>query len=197
MNALTVQGRRFVMAYCGEARGNATLAAQKAGIGGTYSAQANRASVLLRDPAIISAVEAWMESYGLTPAQLTASIADLAQVNPGPFFEISSDGKLQLKEKISPDEWEAHKHWIKAIRTDEKGKVVDIELHNSMEARRELAKIHKLYSDAPLFALQLHLHQIPDTELLKQLAEARAEEDRTIPGARAALPPGGPVAVVG
>lgn len=188
---LTLMTRRFVLAYVGEARGNGTLACKIAGIEGTYAVRASRASTMLQDSQVREAIDAWMQAYGMSAAELTWGIADLIKANLGPFVEWQADGSLLVK---VPDEdtWEAHKHWIREIETDPAtGKVTRLVLHNSMEARREYAKIMKLYTDAPIFVFTQQVQKMPDDVLLKQLAEARSEETRML-----GLPAGGPVAEV-
>lgn len=189
--ACTPQEQKFVMNYVGKARGNATLAAQLAGIGGGYSAQASRASIMLRAPHVRKAVEAWMEAYAMSAIELTWRVKDMTYANVGPFTQWQSDGTPIIK---APDEetWEAHKHWIKSIKCDPKtGKVIDLELHDPMVAQRELAKILKLYSDAPIIALAVYARQLSDEELLQQIAEARAKDGEVFPpSSPQSLPPG-------
>lgn len=191
---LSILTRNFVMAYVGEARGNGTLAAKLAGIVSTStSTLASRACIMLQDPLVRAAIDAWMQAFAMTASELTASITDLVAANMGPFIKWNADGSLEVKVPTD-DDWEAHKHWIKELETDPKsGKVVRIQLHDSMGARRELAKILKLYSDQPIFQLHLHLQQMTDDQLLAELESARAEEGGG-PGGRG-LPPGGPISV--
>lgn len=174
---LNIQEYQFVCAYVGRARGNGTLAAQIAGIGGGYASQASRASILLQLPHVRRALDAWMQAFGMTAAELTWQLKDLCDINMGPFVQWQADGTLQLK---TPDEetWQAHRHWIKEIETDPKsGKIMRVQLHDAMVARKEMAKILKLYSDAPIFLFHMHLQQLSDAELLQQLSEARSEAD--------------------
>lgn len=199
LHACSVQERKFVLAYTSTARGNAVLAAQLAGITGSYAARASQGCMMLQKPQVRAAIDAWMEAYALNATQLTAQFKDLTEVNPGPFVERQADGSLLTK---VPDDitWEAHKHWVKSILCDpETGRVIKLELHDAMAARRELAKILKLYSDAPILALHLHYQQMSDEELLKQWEEARADgihAGSSSPHDTPALPAGGPVAVV-
>lgn len=177
LQACTPLQRRFITHYCGRARGNGSLAAKLAGLvkaGAHPVTVASRASQLLKEPKVRVAVEAWMTAYALSGAELTHQLVDLAQANLGPFIEISADGTLRLK--VRDDEaWEAYKHWIKAIKTDPAtGAVIEVVLHDALAARRELAKILKLYSDAPISNFYLTLRNMSDAELMQKLAEARA-----------------------
>lgn len=173
---LNTKERLFVIAYCGKARGNATLASQLAGVGQTYATNASQGSMLLQSPPVRAAIDAWMDAFAVSAAQVTAGIADLAQANVGPFLEYNV-GTQQLTVKVPDAEtWESHKHWVKSVRADaETGRVVHLEVHDALAARRELAKILKLYSDAPIFHFHLHLQQMTDDELLAQLAQAHEQ----------------------
>lgn len=193
---LSVPERRFVVALCGDARGNGSLACVLAGIckpDATRPAKGSKATRLMRDPRIKAAKEAWNDAYALTGTEVTAQIKELTEITPEPFYEVSKDGKLQLKEKIDPQEWERYAHWVKSVRTNEDGRVVGLELHDAFAALRELAKINKLYSDAPQYHFHAHLERMSDEELLRQLAEARAEEALGHGPAQLSLPPGPPV----
>lgn len=176
MAALSVELRRFVFYYCGETRANGTLAAQMVGIGGSYMNRANWASQRLRRADVRAAVNAWMEAFGMTAAEITARVTDIAHVNPGPFTEIDKKGRVQWKKKQDPVEWEAHKHWIKSLKMDADSNVIDVELRDPDAALKELSKINHMYSDAPNYVFNLHLAQMTDTELLRQLEEVYAEE---------------------
>lgn len=177
MKECSPQEQQFVVAYAGRARGNATLAAQMAGIGGSYSAQSSRASTMLRIPRIRSALDAWLEAFCMSAAQLTGQIVDMCQVNMGPFIQRLKDGTLKVR--VPSDEaWEAHKHWIKGITCDPRsGQVIDVQLHDAAAARRDLAKIMKLYSDAPIITLQMQMSRMTDEEILRLASDDDAVDD--------------------
>lgn len=175
LSACTPQEQRFVMYYVGEARGNGTLAAEWAGVGksGGRIMLASRASQMLKTPRVRDAVEAWMIAYAITPAQLTRALADLTEANIGPFAELKSDGTLHVR-VLDADTWEAHKHWIKSIDADpETGRITKLVLHDSMDAYKTLAKIMRLYSDAPIVNLNLSLQRMSDDELIAYLESQR------------------------
>lgn len=170
---LSVAQRRFVVAYCGEANGIGVLACKLAGIGGSYSNRAAKASQMLRDPKVMAARDAWMAAYAMTKAEVTAQFADLARANLGPFVRVNADGSLAIK--MDEDTWEAHKHWIKSVECDpDTGAVTRLVLHDALAARREIAKILKLYSDAPQLNMFLYLQSLPDDEILRRLQEEEA-----------------------
>ena len=170
--ACTPVQRRFVVNYCGPARANGTLAAKLAGITGKYNTIASQASHLLRDERVRKAIEGWMVAYATTPAQLTASLQDLSEANLGPFVEVQANGSLVVK-LPSADVWHAYKHWIKSAECDPKtGRVTHLTLHDPLVAKRELAKILKLYSDAPVVNLSMYLAKLSNDELIRQYEEA-------------------------
>jgi hypothetical protein len=180
LKALPPQQQRFVVNYCGPARGNGTLAAKLAGVKGEYQTVAARASQMLADERVRAAVDAWMTAYALSGAEVTAQLADMAQANFGPFLEFVEDGddpdgggRLVIR-LPDADTWEAYKHWIRAVEADPvTGHVTRVILHDALAAKRELAKILKLYSDAPIFNLTLYLQKLPDAQLMEQLRVAR------------------------
>lgn len=174
LKALTPLEQRFVIEYCGRARGNGTLAATLAGCKGAKPTVATRASQMRHEPQVSAAIEAWMSAHALGATELTAKLIDLADVNPGPFTELQKDGSLKVK-VLDDETWIAHKHWIKQIEVDPKtGTVTRLILHDSTHALRELAKILKLYSEAPQVNFNVYLQQLSDDELMKEWEEARA-----------------------
>lgn len=197
---LSVLERSFVMAYCGEANGNATLAARLAGDTNasddgskSYLALASIGSQYLRRPFIRKAVDAWMQAFALSAAQVTHEWKLLTEVNPRPFFEITPEGKLQLKEKMSKDDWDAYAGWIKEVELDLKsGKVISVKLHDKMTALDKLSKILKLYTDQPIYAFNLYVQALGDSELLKEIDLARVQELEVMDPTSAVkqLPPG-------
>lgn len=167
--------QRFIVKYCGEARGNGALAAKLAGVGrsGGYMMYASRASQMLKEPKVRMAVDAWMTAYAMSAAELTYMLGDLARCNVGPFVELQKNGTLKVKLQNS-GVWEAYQHWVKSVEADPKtGRVTRIHLHDPLAAMRELAKIMKLYSDAPIFNFYLLLQQMRDEELLAELEEQK------------------------
>ena len=222
LGPLTVNERRFVIAYCSECRGNATLSVQRAGLtneGQSYMARAVRGSQLLQQTNIRRAVEAWMQAYAMTAVEATWRVKDMADINPAPFFEITPPtpaqngnqadpgGQLRFKERIDPEDWEAFNHWIKVLEMDPKtGRVTRIELHDRQVAQREINKILKLYSEQPMFSFNLFLQQLSDDQLLRELSQLRSEEPGSDEGEAPPqvgskrrpprLPSGAPVAVV-
>lgn len=178
--------QRFVAAYCGEARGNSSLAARLAGY--TAASAGFHGYSLLKIPQVRKAVDAWMAAYAMSAAELTARIADLAVVHPGPFTKVvmetvtTGKGKQKkttqipvLKYVMTEETWERYQHWVRAIEVDARtGAITKLHLHDAQRAQATLAKILKLYSDQPILTLNLYLQNLSDEGLLDELMKARA-----------------------
>lgn len=173
----TVSERKFVLAYVGEARGNGALAVQLAKLTKTtqhVTTRSARANQFLQVPHVRRAIDVWFETFGITAAQLTAALADLASAHLGPFVTWDPVTKGLKVEVPDAQTWEAHRHWLKSVKVDKKtGMVTDIELHDTVSPKRELAKILKLYSDAPIMNAHFHYHQMTDAELLAEWDEVQ------------------------
>ena len=173
LDACTPLQQAYVMHYCGEARFNGTRAAQLAGITGTYAAQASQSSNWLNELRVRAAIDAWVTAFAWSAAELTARLKDLAEANLGAFLEVDAAGTVRLR-TLTAAEWASHKHWLKHVDVDpETGAVTRMEIHDSLAALRELAKVMKLYTDAPQLNLFLHLQRLSDAELLAELDAAR------------------------
>lgn len=194
--------RRFVMAYCGRAAGNGQLAVKMAGNKSDYGTRASLSSQLLREETVRAAIDAWMTTFALGAAEITARIADLARSNLEPFLEISEPtpavkkgrgkkaqaaikgGAVQLREQTA-ESWARHAHWIKNVEVDPKsGRVTKLQVHDPLKALDLMAKILKLYSDAPQVNLFLYLQSLSDDDLLGEYERAVTEAGGALPTAR-------------
>lgn len=171
LDGLQPKLQRFVAAYCGEAHGNGALAAKIAGCPPTAAPQ--QAHDFLTRPQVRAAVDAWMTAYAMSAAELTHRIGDLAEANVGPFVT-HDPATNELFYQVTPDNWERYKHWIKEMDFNSKGKVTRLVLHDVQRAQATLAKILKLFSDAPIVNLTLYLAKLSDADLMKELQTARA-----------------------
>jgi len=188
--------RKFVVHYCTAARGNALLAAKMAGLALTqkYNKDKERkASELaqftyrwIHSTRIRKAINAWLEAFALGGVELTKQLADAALANVGPFVRRNRNGSLSIHVDSDFD-WDAHKHWIKEVETNKDGVVTRVAVVDPMQARRELAKIMKLYSDQPILALNLYLQSMSDEAILSRLNELKAL-NQAASGDRAQLP---------
>ena len=171
--ACTPQQRVYVIHYCGEARRNQTLAAKLAGVPGSYHAQASTASGWMTDPNVRAAIEAWMDAFALSASEITHALADHAGAHLGPFVKVRRNGQLEVQVK-DDQTWQKYRHWVKAIECDpDTGRVIKVILHDRLTAMREMAKILKLYSEAPQLNMNFYA-QMSDEELYRELEEARA-----------------------
>lgn len=172
LEALAPGQRAFVEAYCGAARGNGLAAAKMAGYtGANDQVLMVTASMLLRHAKVRVAIQAWMNAFSLSAVELTQMITDMCFVNPGPFTRITADGKVEWH--VTPEAWEAHKHWVKGIIIDHETGKTTLLLHDARGAQRDLAKINKLYSDAP--NINFIFARLTDQELLQQAEEERRQ----------------------
>jgi len=170
---LTPLEQRFIVYYCEQANGNGTLAAELAGVSGDYATRSVRASQILREPRVRKARDAWMTAFALSAAEVTAEMASLATANLGPFVECAEDGTLTVKVRSAQD-WEAYKSWVKAFEADPKtGRITKLQLHDRHAALRDLAKILKLFSDAPQLSLQVYLRSMSDDQVAAAWEEAQ------------------------
>lgn len=189
----TPQQRLFVMAYCGRAERNGQLAMKLAGSGGDYGTRASMASQFLRDEFVRAAVDAWMTTFALGASEITARIADLARSSLEPFLEIEPvtpgtkkrkgkratrvalGGTIKLRAQTD-ESWARHAHWIKHVEVDPKtGRIVKLQVHDPLRALDLMAKILKLYSDAPQVNMFLYLQSLSDDDLLGEYERAARE----------------------
>lgn len=163
----TPQQRRFVMAYCGRAAGNGTLAIQLAGGKGDYGSRAAAASDTLKDPNVQAARDAWMTAYALGAAEITFRLADMTRCSLEPFLENGPSGAVQLRGQTD-ESWARYAHWIKSVEVDPKTRrVTKLQVHDPYRALELMAKILKLHSDAPQINTFLYLQSLSDEELLQ------------------------------
>lgn len=193
--------RRFVMAYCSRAAGNGQLAVKLAGNKSEYGTRASLASQLLRQETVRAAVDAWMTTFALGAAEITARIADMARSNLEPFLEIepqvttkkgrgkkatstTTGGGIKLRAQTD-ESWARHAHWIKNVEVDPKsGRITKLQVHDPLKALDLMAKILKLYSDAPQVNLFLYLQSLSDDDLLGEYERAVQEAGGTMQSAR-------------
>lgn len=233
LEPLTPYERKFVQLYCGDCHGNQTAAVQKLRTkiqprkrsgGGraatkglkhvSYATAASMGSQLLMRPHVRIAVNAWMEAFAMTAAEVTYRIAQKANANVGPFVQLQPEfgrkrkgskkgapikGYVPVLKVQSPEDWYANLHLIKEIEAHPKtGKIIGLKLHDSFAADKELAKILKLTSPDPILALTLVFQQLSDQQVLDELMRAQDEVTRSRHGADGprVLPAGEPVLIV-
>lgn len=162
--------QKFVLAYVGEANSNGRLAAEMAGY--KKAGAQTQASWMLTLPLVRAAIDAWLQEYAMGPIEATARLADLAKCHMGPFTKVNPVTN-DLEYEVTAENWEKYKHWVKAIQVDEQGRVVRLVLHDAQVALTTMAKILKLFSDAPHVTFKLYLQNKTDEELLQEVEEER------------------------
>ncbi len=101
--ALTLRQRRFVDAYVGEAKGNASAAARMAG----YSKAMQEGWRLLRNAEIQTAIKARVNEYAMSPEEVLSETAAIARAPWDQFTtleygpnKLSIEAKMRLTDKL-------------------------------------------------------------------------------------------------
>lgn len=122
--------------------------------------------------------------------EVVARVGFMARANPRPFFEVQ-DGKLQLRGDISKDDWERFSPWVKELEMNKDGKVIRMQMVDSLRALDLESKINKLHTDSPILILSRQVRNKTDAELLEELHQLTDDDEDML-----RLPAGDPVAVV-
>lgn len=133
--ALHDRQRDFVLAYVGNARGNAERAAQAAG----YANPNRDGSRLLRDGRIRAAIAELLEPLITPSLMVLRELNDIALASyPDVYACIDKDGNMDWA-KLNES---GLTHVVKSITRTRQG--IKIELHDKLEALRILARYHGL-----------------------------------------------------
>lgn len=170
--ALSPLEARFVDAYCGKANCNATEAAEAAGYNctsrGSFSALG---STVLARPHVRAAVQERFAREAASAEEVVKRMTADARISAAAFIKFDTDGKPQLN--LTQESLEMYGTLIKEIDVDpETGRIFKVRLNDSQAARRDLAKILRLFSDGPVINL-MDLQNMTDDDLVKQLDAAR------------------------
>jgi len=147
---LTDKQRRFVEEYCASL--NATQAAIDAGYSEKTAHSIGHEN--LRKPEIDAAIQARMEQEGMTAAEATRRMGDLARANLLDFTRVTNDGRRVID--LTGARAEAMMHVIKKMkvtnkRMGEKGEVfwqkTEIELHDAKDAIYKILQAHGVYTE--------------------------------------------------
>lgn len=154
MRALNHRERLFALYYCGEAKGNARLAAEMAG----YSP--NTGSQLLRRPLVNLLVQRKTERAALTADEVLALVSDQATANMDDFLSYMEVEPAEYDDEgnvVKPAKQELRFDYAKAKRRGKlhllkkfeilPGGNVRFELHDSAGALEKLMKYHGLGRD--------------------------------------------------
>ena len=99
---LSLRQERFVIAYLGEANGNATEAARMAGYAGKENSLAERGHELLRNPKIAARVNSKLKAEGVTAEFVIRELVAIAGQDARRFFD--ADGQLIPVNKLGDAE---------------------------------------------------------------------------------------------
>lgn len=188
---LTALEAGFVIAYCGEANSNGTKAVQLAGYGGPNQTRASlqvAASRLLQKPKVRKAILARWEALSAPSEEIMKrmtddarlDISDLIQIMDVEYEEETPAGPVKRTRKVAKlnltaENLAQYGPLIKEIETDPATQaVVKVKLNDSQSARRDLARIRRLFSDSPIVNI-FQLQEMPDDELLRRLEAMRPQ----------------------
>lgn len=163
MDGLTYKQRRFIEAYLGEARGNASEAARLAG----YAKPAEQGYENLRKPQIRAAIDARIEELGMAREEVLAAVVDQARLNPEPLFEVV--GPYEVRLNFEAAQTAGLLRYIKKFSYNAAGLPV-IEFTDRQAALALLAKYYGL--DRPREAEEA---LVEDAKLAEALGAATAE----------------------
>jgi len=149
---MTEKQQKFVDAYLGEARFNATRAAEIAG----YSSPMQRGYDAKNDPEVAEEIRNRLASSTMSSNEVLARLSDHASGTLEHFVVTSGDGE-RIHFDLNSDEAKTHFHLIKKLKTERRrgGKQgeewetekVEIELHDPQAALVQIGRHHKLFTD--------------------------------------------------
>lgn len=147
MKNITARHKRFVDLYCGECMGNGAAAARQAG----YSEKRARvtASELLDDPDIQEMIDERFEELGMSSAEATKRMTDIARADIGQFFEVveyEKDG--ETREALVLDKEAIIEHGgglVKSVSFNESGRP-KLKMYNAQRALEKILKAHGEYN---------------------------------------------------
>ncbi len=180
-DGLTAKEVRFVLAFCGDANGNQTEAAKMAGFGTTRPSSQVSGSKLMATEQVKEAIRKYFDSMSASSEEILKRLTDDARVNMAGLIHFVSDGAggKMAKLNLTPENLQKYGCLIKEIETDGfTGLVRKVKLVDGQMARRDLAKIRRLFTDTATEVNLYQLHDLEDREVVSRLQAAR---DRLTP----------------
>ena len=163
----------FVLEYTGRAKCNATEAAKLAGYTGTRTVLQSTGAILMANPKVKAAILKRFDTLSAPSEEIVKRMTDDARGDMAPFIEF--DGKGRPKVRLTEELLAKYGPLIKEIETDpETGYIRKIKLNDSQAARRDLAKIRRLFTDAPTVNI-FQLQELSDEELQQRMALSRTK----------------------
>ena len=135
---LSVKERLFVHYFLGEANQNATEAARLAG----YAHPRQLGSRLLAKVGIRAAVDAKVETVGMTAKEVLTRLAAMATADPMEFFVVNGFGVPRID--LRKAQGKGRTFLIRSLECRADGSI-KLTLHNSQDALDKLAKILGMY----------------------------------------------------
>lgn len=163
----------FVLEYCGRAKCNATEAAKLAGYTGTREVLQSTGAILMSKAKIKAAILKRFDALSAPGEEIIKRMTDDARGDMAPFIQF--DSRKRPKVLLTPELLLKYGTLIKEIETDpDTGYIRKIKLNDSQAARRDLAKIRRLFSDAPTINV-FQLQELTDEELQQRMALSRTK----------------------
>jgi len=166
--ALRGKQKAFVNYYLGEAKFNATRAAELAGYNGDSVSWANIGSQNLKKPNIKAAIDEYWAAHSMPAAEAVARLADIARANLGDFLSVQvvpgpqGDRTLLV---IDMDKVKAGGHLVSEISYTRYGP--KIKLHDSLGALRDIVRIHKLIGGNVQPVLNIDYESLSDDQIMR------------------------------
>lgn len=139
-DGLTVKQRRFILAFCGEANGNATEAARITG----YACPNVQGAQNLANPRIRAAVDRHLSEKALASNEVLARLADMARASIADVATVDEEsGTIRFDWRRARREGKLH--LIAELAFTEAGPKV--KLHDAQAALVQLGRYHGLFKD--------------------------------------------------
>jgi phage terminase small subunit len=147
---LSAKQQKFVDAYLGDARGNASEAARLAGYSAKTAGQ--QGSRLLKNVEIQAAISDRVSELAMTAEEVLAHLTEIARGDIGQFLEAQVYGKpVIVLEKHDPKTGELVRGNTRLIKKygmkEGKQEEVVLEMHDRVGALEKLGKYHGLFVD--------------------------------------------------
>ncbi|MFP4598038.1 MAG: terminase small subunit [Persicimonas sp.] len=147
---LSIQQRRFVEEYCVDF--NASGAARRAGYSEKTAGQQGHR--LLKNVEIMGAISKRLEHMGMSAAEATSRMTDMARADFRYFTSVSDDGRVRID--LTTPEAQAMMHVIKKVKQTERrfgedGAIIEfkteVELHDAKDALHKILQAHGAYTE--------------------------------------------------
>lgn len=170
---LTFRQRLFLEFYLGEAQGNATEAARRAG----YSEPDVQGPRLLGNVGIQAAVDARLDEAALKTNEILARLSEQATSDLSDFVTITKEGEPRLDLKKARDRGKLH--LVKKLTPTKNG--IAVELYDAQAALVHLGKYRKLFTERVEQNVSLNVRDL-DAAIEHELEDLAAGSEAPTPG---------------